>query len=52
MRSRILILSMLRAKDAVVLLYMAFVIIHFDMLILLHSKVAVNKLTLKCIATL
>ena len=52
MRSRILILSMLWAKDAVVLLYMAFVIIHFDALIRLHSKVAVNKLPLKCIATL
>ena len=50
MRSRILILLMLRTKGTVVLLYVAFVIIYFDTLILLHSKLAVHKLALKCIA--
>ena len=44
---------MLRTKGAVVLLYVALVIIYFDTLILLHLML-VNKLALKCtrIATL
>ena len=43
---------MLRTKGAVLLLYVALVIISFDTLILLHLMLAVNKLALKCIATL
>ena len=43
---------MLRTKAAVVLLYVALVIIYFDTLILLYLTLAVNKLALKCIATL
>ena len=39
---------MLRTKGAVVLLYVALVIIYFDTLILLHLMLAVNKLALKC----
>ena len=39
---------MLPTKGAVVLLYVALVIIYFDTLILLHLMLAVNKLALKC----
>ena len=38
---------MLRTKGAVVLLYVALVIVYFDALILLHLMLAVNKLALK-----
>ena len=43
---------MLRTKGAVVLLYVALVIIYFDTLILLHLMLAINKLALKPILQL